>query len=268
MYYIGIHQDSNSSSISLPLTRLLGVVKIRLAQINTDIGVIKNQIKAGAPGAQGGPVGSIEEKKKLDKVVATFMDAVTKQIEAQANTYSKEMNRYEKSITMLQSALNMIHKDCLENAECLVEIARNKRLLAVNKKHLRGQWRQDAIQVDEVSLNQSLINEGMDRNDMLGDKGLDGEVADLFVDYKEEALKAFINIIEQSKSNKSNEPPKAAEAVAAKGGKDAPPEEEAGPPKYTSFTQLLESIGSNRLDNILATFALEYAESRGNLNPE
>ena len=71
-----------------------------------------------------------------------------------------------------------------------------------------------------------------------------------------------------SKSNKSNEPPKAAEAVAAKGGKDAPPEEEAGPPKYTSFTQLLESIGSNRLDNILATFALEYAESRGNLNPE
>jgi hypothetical protein len=45
----------------------------------------------------------------------------------------------------------------MEHAECLVEIARNKRLLAVNKKHLRGQWRQDAIQVDEVSLNQSLI---------------------------------------------------------------------------------------------------------------
>jgi len=29
------------------------------------------------------------------------MDAVTKQIEALANTYNKEMNRYEKSITML-----------------------------------------------------------------------------------------------------------------------------------------------------------------------
>jgi len=138
MYYIGIHQDSNQSTLSLPLTRLLGVVKVRLAQINTDIGVIKNQIKTGAPGAAGGPQASAEDKKKLDKVVATFMDAVTKQIEAQANTYNREMNRYEKSITMLQSALNMIHKDCPEHAECLVEIARCKRLLAVNKKHLRG----------------------------------------------------------------------------------------------------------------------------------
>ena len=69
--------------LSLPLSRLLGVVKIRLAQINTDIGVIKNQIKQGAAGgAGGGSSGSYDDKKKLDKVVATFMDAVTKQIEA------------------------------------------------------------------------------------------------------------------------------------------------------------------------------------------
>jgi len=198
MYYIGIHQDSNQSTMSLPLTRLLGVVKVRLAQINTDIGVIKNQIKLGATGGGPGTQGSVEEKKKLEKVVATFMDAVTKQIEAQANTYNKEMNRYEKSITMLQSALNMIHKDCTEHAECLVEIARCKRLLAVNKKHLRGQWRQDALEVDDVSLNKSLVKEeeGKDRNDMLGEKGLDGEVMDSFVDYKEEAIKAFVGIIE------------------------------------------------------------------------
>jgi hypothetical protein len=102
----------------------------------------------------------------------------------------------------------MIHSDCMEHAECLVEIARNKRLLAVNKKHLRGQWRQDAIQVDEVSLNQSLIEDGLDRNDVLGSKGLDGEVADLFVDYKEEALKSFIDIVERHKGDK---PPEDAE---------------------------------------------------------
>lgn len=48
------------------------------------------------------------------------------------------MNRYEKSITMLNSALNMLHRDCPEHAECLIEIARCRRLLAVNKKHLRG----------------------------------------------------------------------------------------------------------------------------------
>jgi hypothetical protein len=78
MYYIGIHQDSSKSTISLPLTRLLGVVKVRLAQINTDIGVIKNQIRQGANQGAGGDQGSTEDKKKLDKVVATFMDAVTK----------------------------------------------------------------------------------------------------------------------------------------------------------------------------------------------
>jgi hypothetical protein len=233
--------------------------------------VIKNQIKQGAASNATGGAQGAEEKQKMDKVVATFMDAVTKQIEAQANSYSKEMNRYEKSITMLQSALNMIHKDCTEHAECLVEIARCKRLLAVNKKHLRGQWRQDAIEVDEVSLNKSLVvgADGKDRNDLLGERGLDGEVADVFVDYKEEAVRAFVNIIELSKSPETegdSEP-----AAAAKGGKDKDPqpgEGEEKPMKYTTFSQLLDVVGSNRLDNILATFSLEYAESRGNLNKE
>jgi hypothetical protein len=56
------------------------VVKIRLAQINTDIGVMKNNLKqSSSSGASGN---SLEETKKLDRVVATFMDAVTKQIEA------------------------------------------------------------------------------------------------------------------------------------------------------------------------------------------
>ena len=272
MYYIGIHQDSNQSTLSLPLTRLLGVVKIRLAQINTDIGVIKNQIKTGAPGGAegaGATAGSYEDKKKLDRVVATFMDAVTKQIEAQANTYNKEMNRYEKSITMLQSALNMLHPDCQEHAECLVEIARCKRLLAVNKKHLRGQWRQDAIEVDEVSLNRSQVGaeDGQDRKDMLDAKGLEGEVADLFIDYKQEAIKAFVNILELSKSPEA--PAGTPEPLAGKGQAQAPGEGEAAPKtKRTTFSQIAGTIGANRLENLLATFSLEYAESRGNLNKE
>lgn len=256
MYYIGIHQDSNQSTLSLPLSRLLGVVKIRLAQINTDIGVIKNQIKAGAAvgsAGAGSSAGAQEDKKKLDRVVATFMDAVTKQIEALANTYNKEMNRYEKSITMLQSALNMLHPECAEHGECLVEIARCKRLLAVNKKHLRGQWRQDALEVDEVSLNRSAIvgaEDGQDRKDMLDAKGLEGEVADLFIDYKQEAVKAFVSILEHNKSSG---------AAGTQEGEGA---------KQTTFTQIADTIGATRLENVLATFSLEYAESRGNLNKE
>jgi len=69
------------------------------------------------------------------------MDAVSKQIEALTNTYKQKMNRYEKSIAILYTAMNLIHPMCQEYSETLVEIAKCRRLLAVNKKHLRGQWR-------------------------------------------------------------------------------------------------------------------------------
>jgi len=40
--------------------------------------------------------------------------------------------------------------------------------------------------------------DNQDRKDMLDAKGLEGEVTDAFIDYKKEALKAFINILELS----------------------------------------------------------------------
>jgi hypothetical protein len=80
VYYIGVHQDSNQQKISLPLVRLLGITKMRIAQVNTSIGVVKNSIKLSSST-------SLDQEKRLDKVIATFMDAVTKQIEAQTNTY-------------------------------------------------------------------------------------------------------------------------------------------------------------------------------------
>jgi len=83
----------------------------------------------------------IKDKRKLDKVVSNFMDNITKQIDAQSATYKKNMNRYEKSISILYSALNLIHVHCAEYSEALVEVTRNRRYLAMNKSHLRGQWR-------------------------------------------------------------------------------------------------------------------------------
>jgi len=93
------------------------------------------------------------------------MDQLTKQIQAMANTYKKNMNRYEKSIAILTSAMNLLHPHCDEYAEIQVEIAKNRRLLAMNKKHLRGQWRQDALQVDKVNMNAIELEEGEDRKD-------------------------------------------------------------------------------------------------------
>jgi hypothetical protein len=189
VYYIGLHQDSYQSKLSLPLVRLLGIVKMRIAQVNTTIGVIKNSLKMSSDNL-------VDPTKKLDKVVATFMDAVTKQIDAQTSTYKQKMNRYEKSISILYSALNMISSLCPEYSEALVEIAKNRRLLAVNKKHLRGQWRQDAIEVDKINLKQIIAESDLDRKEQLEEKGLNGEVKDLFVDYKEEALRTFVDLLE------------------------------------------------------------------------
>jgi len=144
-YFIGGAMDQ--SRLSLPLVRMLGIVKLRIAQVNSSIGLMKNSLKQSSDSV-GDPA------LKIDKVVSTFLDAVTKQIEAQTNTYKQQMNRYEKSISILYSALNMVHTGCPEYYEALVEIAKNRRLLAVNKRHLRGQWRQDAIDVDRVNLKQ------------------------------------------------------------------------------------------------------------------
>lgn len=69
---------------------------------------------------------------------------------------------------------------------------------------------------------------------MLGEKGLDGEVTDLFVDYKEEAIKAFVQIIEQFKPPETTgdaEPP-----VAAKGKEQPPAEAEEKTQKPNTFS--------------------------------
>ena len=67
---------------------------------------------------------------------------------------------------------------------------------------------------------------------------------DIFIDYKEEALKTFIDLIE--------------------GKTDVGPE---GDDK-SIFLRILERVGNNYTDNVLATFSLEYTETRGNLNKE
>lgn len=139
--------------------------------------------------------------------------------------------------------MNFIHPICPEYAEALVEIARNRRLLAVNKKHLRGQWRQDALEVDRINFRQlQLEDAAKDRKDQLEEKGLVGEVKDIFIDYKEEALKTFIDLLE--------------------GKTDV-----IGDSKST-FQKLLDKFGDTLSENPLAVFSLEYAESRGNLNKE
>ena len=66
-YFIGIHQDSNQSKVSLPLIRFLGIIKLKIAQLNTSIGVVKNSMKLSS-------IASLDPEKKLDKIVSIFVD--------------------------------------------------------------------------------------------------------------------------------------------------------------------------------------------------
>lgn len=120
------------------------MTKLRIAQINTSIGVIKNSIKTLEPtdGGAATPVGGASheelqteesqavkaaseeqkkhlnvEKARLKKMAATWMDGISKQIDALSDKYKQNMNRYEKSISMLHTAQNMIHENCQEFTE-------------------------------------------------------------------------------------------------------------------------------------------------------
>lgn len=196
VYYIGVHQDSTVSELSLPVVRLLGATKVRLAQMDSTIGVIKNSLKI-----QGGEVGG-EQENQIDKVVATWMEAVTKQIEAHAKMHKENMNRYEKSIAILYSGMNMLHPNVEEYARAQVELAKCKRLLAVNKKHIRGIWRQDAEHVEKLILDdekealKKLAEEGANsRVPVSGATTVKEEAKDTLLNYKEEALRHFVEII-------------------------------------------------------------------------
>ncbi len=202
------------AQISLPLFRLLGVTKLRIAQIKTTIGSIKSNLQSGGDSI-------IKDKRKLDKIVSNFMDNITKQIDAQSATYKKAMNRYEKSISILYSALNLIHVHFTEYTEALVEVTRNRRYLAMNKSHLRGQWRQDAISVDEVNLQLVAAEAGKDRKDMLAEKGLDGEVNDLFVDYKKEMIQSFVDLMSDTVGSDQKEGVSTFERICNDLGNDA-----------------------------------------------
>jgi hypothetical protein len=128
----------------------------------------------------GGP-----EDENMENVVSGWMKTISKQIEAQARPVREKMNRYEKSIVLLNTAMNLLDPKCDEFLECMIESAKCKRLLAVNKKHLRAVWRQDAATIDQ-ELNESLAD---------ATKPLEDEFEDSNANYKEEALKSFVEIL-------------------------------------------------------------------------
>ncbi len=83
--------------------------------------------------------------------------------------------------------------------------------------------------------------EGKDRKDMLAEKGLDGEVNDLFVDYKKEMIQSFVDLMNDTVGSDEKE-------------------------GVSTYERICNDLGSDA--NVLKTFALEFAEGRANLNKE
>jgi len=99
----------DTKSVSHPLKRLLGIVKLRLAQANTFIGVFRGTMKTQFS-AEG-------DDKKNKQVVEKFMETITKQIDAQNKNVRVNLSIYEKSIILLNNAMNLLDHQCDEYLE-------------------------------------------------------------------------------------------------------------------------------------------------------
>ena len=87
------------------------------------------------------------------------------------------------------------------------------------------------------------LEEGEDRKDQLESHGLEGEVTDKYINYKNEMLRNFVDLIQNQ--------------VGSDEGAER-----------STLDRIIDVIGENRAENILGTFATEFAEGRGNLNKE
>lgn len=76
---------------------------------------------------------------------------------------------------------------------------------------------------------------------MLAEKGLEGEVNDLFVDYKKEMIQSFLDLMSDNIGSDERE-------------------------GVSTYERIVNDLGSE--SNVLKTFASEFAEGRANLNKE
>lgn len=89
------------TALSHPLKRLLGIVKLRLAQANSEIGIFRGMMKT--------QMSSDGDPKKNQQIIDQWLEVISKQIDAQAKTVKVSMSIYEKSIILLNNAMNLLN---------------------------------------------------------------------------------------------------------------------------------------------------------------
>lgn len=159
--YIPLRIDN--SLISLPVHRMLGYCKIVYASINNIIGEFKSRIKRESAKSEKLSLNDKDIKNKFaegvkyNQDVIDYLNSLTKKIN-KMNTLDKRdnienMNRYEKSISLLVSCESLIPKVSNEYVLYFIEKINSFRLQALHYKELKHLWKKETLDEIKALLN-------------------------------------------------------------------------------------------------------------------
>ena len=151
--YVPLRIDN--SLVCLPLHRMLGIAKIVYAKMNNMIGEFKNRIKRESAKSEKLSLNDADIDKKFasgvkyNQDVIDYLNSLTKQINKMNNIeqrdHSDNMNRYEKSISLLVSCESLIPKVSSEFITYTIEKINSFRLQSMHFKELKHLWKQETL---------------------------------------------------------------------------------------------------------------------------
>ena len=242
LHYIGISKDSSNISISLPIDRLMSSVKLRLAEMGTTLGIMKQTYKMREKAKK-----SVEIHQAAsggETAVAVWLEDIGKEIEKANKPVQKRMNRYEHAISVLGTSLNLAHYWTDEYLKIIVQIARSRTWLAINKKHIQNIWKMrvgvkeesDGEEEERENIENTEKNIELEKDPVFVKEEGDESEEDELLDYKSQALQTFIKIIKDKEGE--------------------------------MLTRIIKSVGNSKLEDNLSIMCMNYIECRGSLNAE
>jgi hypothetical protein len=140
---------SDSRELSLPIHRLIAIVKINYCKINNLIGEFKSRIKR-----ETNLITHLEDndgnKLRYDQKVIDYLNALTKEMnKINSENEGIRQNRYEKSISVLLSIENGISFNSNEFIQFYVEKINSYRLQAMHNKELKRVWNIESLNLSK-----------------------------------------------------------------------------------------------------------------------
>lgn len=137
---------------NLPIFRLIGLIKVHYCEINNYIGEFKDKLKRIS--LERHKKESIKSSENLNAEILDYLNELTSKIEMNSEIDSNEidqqidktttnMNRYEKSISVLISVSILIPNSIYEFCKFTVEKVNSYRLQSLHKNEIQHLWSKD-----------------------------------------------------------------------------------------------------------------------------